>query len=159
MTTEDNGTFTPAEQTPVEKKASKKPAKKTAKKQAPKKTQPKKSALKVAAPKNEVLKASNMAEAIRMINKGEQRRGLVSVSGKKWSFSKRSTWAINKNLIDTAEAGLIMIVEEEGHYVYPKKNFAELFGKIFKSKTYKEVGTYSQSTLPQWHEDYFTVKK
>lgn len=135
------------------------PAKKSAKKSPAKKAAPKKTALKAVEKKVEVLKASSMAEAIKAINKAERRRGLINVGGKTYSYTRRATWAISKNLIAAAVAGLIMVVEDEGFYVYPKAKFTELFGSIFKSKTYKEIGIYSQSTLPQWHEDFFIAKK
>lgn len=128
-----------------------KAAKKTAKKA-------KKVVAKVAAVK-EVLKAANMAEAIKVIKKSGQKLGVISVGGKKYSFTHRTTWAISKNLLKNGEAGLIMIIKEEGHYVYPAKAYKELFGKIMKSGTWAEIGSYSQSTLPQWHEEYFTAVK
>jgi hypothetical protein len=137
------------------------PAKKKA--VAPKKKAAKKAAKKVVAKKEavvkEVLKASNMSEAIKVIKKSGQKLGVISVGGKKYSFTHRTTWAISKNLIKSGEAGLIMIIKEEGHYVYPAKAYKELFSKIMKSGTWAEIGSYSQSTLPQWHEEYFTAVK
>lgn len=147
-------------QVPAKKAVAKKaPVKKAPVKKAPAKKAAPAKKLVAQAPAVEVLKAPNMAEAIKAINKAERRRGVIMVGGKKYAYTRRSTWAISKNLVSASEAGLIMVVEEEGYYVYPKAKFAELFSKIFKSETYKNIGIYSQSTLPQWHNDYFTAKK
>jgi hypothetical protein len=138
------------------------PAKKVAakKKSAPKKkAAPAKKVVAKVAPEKEVLRASSIAEAIKTIKKAGQKLGVIIVGGKKYSFTLRTTWAISKNLIKNGEAGLIMIVKEEGHYVYPAKAYKELFSKIMKSSTWAEIGSYSQSTLPQWHAEYFTAVK
>lgn len=148
--TQGNEVSAPAK-TAVPKKAAKKVAKKTAKK----------AAVKVAKKEVEPIKATSIEAAIKEARKQGLKRGVVSVNGKKYAITIRSTWAITKNLINDGNegAGLIMFIEEEGFYVYPKAKFNELFGKIYKSGTWKKIGIYSQSTLPQWHADYFTKKK
>lgn len=135
------------------KKAAKKaPAKKAAAKKADKKVVAKKET-------KEPLRANSIAEAIKLIKKSEQKLGVVIIGGKKYSFTHRNTWCVSKNLLENGEAGLIMIVKEEGHFVYPAKAYKELFGNIMKTNTWKNVGNYSQSVLPQWHSEYFTPLK
>lgn len=142
------------------------PAKKVAKKKAaPKKAAAKKVAKKAPAKKTaqvvskEPLKASSIAEAVKVIKKSEQKLGTIKINGKTYSFTHRTSWCISKNLLANGKDGLIMVIKEEGHYIYPANKYKELFGKIMKSKTWSEIGNYSQSTLPQWHAEYFTALK
>lgn len=159
----ENNEATTVEATEEAPKVKAAPKKKAAAKKEVKKAAPKKAAkvvkMKAEKPVPDILRANNMKDAIKLLKSGELKRGIISVGGMKYAFSVRTTWAINKSLIEKSDKGLIMIIEDEGHYVYPKAKFTELFGAIFKSSTYKTVGTYSQSVLPQWHSDYFTPAK
>jgi hypothetical protein len=133
------------------------------KKKAAKKVAPKKAAKKVVAKAEkaevEPIKAESISEAIGKARKAGLKRGMFHIKGKKYSFSIRKTWAIVKTLLDAAIDGHVMYIEDEGFYVYPKNKFKEVFENIFKSGTWKSIGIYSQSTLPQWHNDFFTKKK
>jgi hypothetical protein len=148
---------------PAKKVAKKKVAKKAVKKVAPKKAA-KKAAKKSAERKEytlkepQVIKATSVAEAVKLFKQSKLKRAVLSVNGKKYAATLRSSWAISKNLLATGADGLIMVIDGEGYYVYPKAKFTEAFGKFMKSNTWKEKGVYSMSGLPQWHDEFFTAK-
>jgi Tfp pilus assembly protein PilP len=152
---------TAAAETPAESKL--KPAKKAVKKSAPKKKAVKKTAakkVKVVKVKaiDEILKASSLAEIASVMKKAERKRAIVSVNGKQYTVRSGATWCLNKSLVEKAKDGTIVIIDGKGQYVYPKAEFKSLFEGIFASTTWADLGSYSQSVLPSWHEDYFTKK-
>lgn len=84
----------------------------------------------------------------------------AKIGGKLWVVSIKGSWAIQKSIIDQCEAGLILVIKDQGFYVYPKSMWNE-FESIFKSSTYEAGKPYSQSVLPKKFDKYFkaTSKK
>lgn len=79
----------------------------------------------------------------------------AKIKGKIWVVSVKGSWAIQRSIIDQCEAGLILVIRDQGFYNYPKNMWNE-FESIFKSSTYDAGKPYSQSILPKKFEKYFT---
>jgi hypothetical protein len=139
----------------------KKSAKKAAPKKAAKKVAPKKGAVKkvVAASTLAELKCNSFLEAVKQARKEGLKKARVIIKGKEYGLRSSSGWAVVRSIVELGKDGFIMDVQGVGFYVYNKADHKELFGKIFASGTYKNIGIYSQSTLPKWHEEYFTAAK
>jgi hypothetical protein len=133
------------------------------KKSAPKKAA--KVAKKAATPKKVVavgpaeIKAGSIAEAVKQARKDGIKKAIVHVKGKVYGLRSSTGWAVVRSIVELGKDGFIMDVQGIGYYVYNKADHKELFGKIFSSGTYKNIGIYSQSTLPKWHEEHFTALK
>jgi len=133
----------------------KKSTKKAVKKAAPKKAT-KKAAAKKEAPKGPVeISASSVKEGIKEFNKQGAKKGILKVNGKRYAVTIRNTWGITKTVLDMAKDGLVMAIKGKGHYLYPSKDFKDLFGKMTKTEAWKDSGSYAMSVLPVSHEEYF----
>lgn len=105
------------------------------------------------------IKASSVAEAVKQATKEGIKKAKVIVKGKEYGLRNSSGWAVVKSILELGKDGFIMVINGQGFYCYPKADYKQLFGKIFASTTYKNIGIYSQSNLPKWHEEYFTASK
>lgn len=83
---------------------------------------------------------------------------IAIISKKKWIVSVKGSWAIQRSIMDKCEAGLILVIRDQGFYLYPKSMWNE-FDSIFKSSTYDAGKPYSQSVLPKKFAKYFTKFK
>jgi len=157
MNTEENvGTSVAEETKPVKKVVAKKKVKKAAKKVAKKTAPAKRKEYTLKEPVE--IKAGSVAEAVKLFKQSKERRATLKVNGKVFAATLRNSWSISKNLLGLGPDGLVMVIDGEGYYVYPKAKFTEVFGAIMKSATWKEKGVYSQSGLPAWHDEFFTAK-
>jgi hypothetical protein len=76
------------------------------------------------------------------------------IDKKEWVVQVRSGWCLVKSLVDQCKHGLIMVIKDQGYYLYPKSMWSEFDG-IFKSNSYLNGGVYSQSVLPKKFDKYF----
>jgi hypothetical protein len=130
--------------------------KKSAKKSAPKKAA--KAVKKAAAPKvkKEVVpfKGTSLAAVVKEFVKSGEKKGTLVVNGKTFAINSSGSWAVRRTSIEAGKDGIIMYFpSEKGFFLYPRKDFNDLFGAIFKSSTYKNIGIYSQSSMPKGHEE------
>jgi hypothetical protein len=105
-----------------------------------------------------VYKYSSAAEAAKATGKQVATIGFGKKFEDGWFIDVRGSWALQQNCMEHAKAGLILIIKEQGYYVYPKKMFGE-FESIMASGTYLSGKPYSQSKLPAKFEKYFTKFK
>jgi hypothetical protein len=134
--------------TKVKKSAPKKAAKKAAKKSATPAAKREPKGL-------QELKATSIAEAVKLAKKDGLKKAIVTIKGKTYGLRLATGWAVVKSIVDISKDGMIMATNA-GVYVYPKSDFKKLFGKIFASGTYEAIGIYAQSTVAASHDEYLT---
>jgi len=131
---------------------------KTAKKAAKKTAPAKKSAVKEVKRESgfQEFKADVIAAGIKAIMAAKSKKSLLIVKGKVYAVNVSGSWAVRRTSVEAGKDGIIMVLPAaKGYFLYPKADFKELFGNIFKSNTWENIGIYSQSVIPKGHNDYW----